>query len=199
MRAPLLCALCALCAADQQLTLFPSSSPAKCTDGSPAGYYYEPGAQKTKWVLWIQGGGLCQSNADCANRAKSALGSSKYWVKSRTGSQHQSTDPAQNPDFHDWQHVYLSYCSGDAVGHGELVAAPPERQRKHYRRHNLRADQVRSAAAPRALSDRWPWARALPHRFATRLMFPRRVHRRGYSQNGSTRTTRTRTRRSRRR
>ena len=94
---------------------------------------------------------------------------------------------------------YLSYCSGDAVGHGELVAAPPERQRKHYRRHNLRADQVRSAAAPRALSDRWPWARALPHRFATRLMFPRRVHRRGYSQNGSTRTTRTRTRRSRRR
>ena len=92
----------------------------------------------------------------------------------------------------------LSYCSGDAVGHGELVAAPPERQRKHYRRHNLRADQVRSAAAPRALS-RWPWARALPHCFATRLMFPRRVHRRGYSQNGSTRTTRTRTRRSRRR
>ena len=94
----------------------------------------------------------------------------------------------------------LSYCSGgDAVGHGELVAAPPERQRKHYRRHNLRADQVRSAAAPRALSDRWPWARALPHRFATRLTFPRRVHRRGYSQNGSTRITRTRTRRSRRR
>ena len=92
----------------------------------------------------------------------------------------------------------LSYCSGDAVGHGELAAAPPERQRKHYRRHNLRADQVRSAAAPRALS-RWPWARALPHCFATRLMFPRRVHRRGYSQNGSTRTTRTRTRRSRRR
>ena len=94
----------------------------------------------------------------------------------------------------------LSYHSGgDAVGHGELVAAPPERQRKHYRRHNLRADQVRSAAAPRALNDRWPWARARPHRFATRLMFPRRVHRRGYSPNGSTRITRTRTRRSRRR
>ena len=98
---------------EELLTLFPSSSPAKCTDGSPAGYYYEPGLQKTKWVVWIEGGGLCQSNADCANRAKSALGSSKYWKQSRIGSQHQSKDPAQNPDFYDWQHVYLSYCSGD--------------------------------------------------------------------------------------
>jgi hypothetical protein len=57
----------------------------KAIDGSPALYYGALNTSSTKWVIWIQGGGICQSLSDCQGRANSALGSSKS-VRAARGS-----------------------------------------------------------------------------------------------------------------
>ena len=103
-----------LAAAVQELTLFDTSTGALCTDGTPSGYYFEKSKTGSKkWVIWIQGGGLCQSNADCVSRQGGDLGTSSTWSKTQRGAQLQSTDASENPDFHEWNMLYLKYCSGD--------------------------------------------------------------------------------------
>jgi hypothetical protein len=49
----------------------------KAIDGTPALYYGDRNVSSTKYVIWLEGGGICQSLADCIGRANSALGSSK--------------------------------------------------------------------------------------------------------------------------
>jgi len=54
-------------------------SPA-CLDGSPFGAYLRKSAtNSTKWTAYIQGGGWCYHEAECAQRALTGLGSSKNW------------------------------------------------------------------------------------------------------------------------
>ena len=53
-----------------------------CLDGSPYGYYFRAAtstAGSTRWTVWMQGGGWCYNEAECADRAQSRLGSSKFW------------------------------------------------------------------------------------------------------------------------
>jgi hypothetical protein len=92
---------------------FPATSPAKCTDGTPAAYYTQLNASSQNWVIWIEGGGVCESYDDCVGRAKSSLGSSNYFAPNHGGSQLISNDPITNPDFASWNHVWIPYCSGD--------------------------------------------------------------------------------------
>jgi STAM-binding protein len=52
-------------------------SPA-CLDGSPYGFYFRPSpTNSTKWTIFINGGGWCYDEIDCACRANTSLGSSK--------------------------------------------------------------------------------------------------------------------------
>ena len=64
-----------------RLTLFGSAAVqqfgARCLDGSPSGYYFRPGVESDKFVIFLQGGGLCVTPVDCLHRAKGPLGSSK--------------------------------------------------------------------------------------------------------------------------
>ena len=48
----------------------------RCLDGSMALYYYGEAVNKssTTWVIELEGGGECHTQADCANRAKTKLG-----------------------------------------------------------------------------------------------------------------------------
>ena len=69
-----LLATAALAGTPMQRVLLENS---KAIDGSPALYYGDQNASSTKYVIWLQGGGLCQSQADCQGRANSPLGSSK--------------------------------------------------------------------------------------------------------------------------
>jgi len=85
----------------------------KCLDGSQAGFYYRRGSDAKKWVLYLEGGGLCTSAKDCTNRKKNDLGSSKNWGPTIEGWQTLSPDSTTNPDFWNWNHVYIPYCSGD--------------------------------------------------------------------------------------
>eukprot|EP00936_MAST-01D_sp_MAST-1D-sp1_P000667 g667.t1 len=106
-------------AADMHLVMLPTSRyNATCTDGSPVGYYWRPAPSGSpnsdKVVMWLKGGAYCTSYADCVERqSKPGLGSSKAWPKTYVGNGIQSTDKGANPDFWDWNHAYLEYCSGD--------------------------------------------------------------------------------------
>ena len=89
---------------------------AQCSDGSPIGYFFRPapaGGQKNKFTIWLKGGAMCVDYDDCITRQSSGLGSSKYWLKTHAGAAIQSTNKTINPDFFDWNHVYIEYCSGD--------------------------------------------------------------------------------------
>lgn len=102
---------------------------AVCNDGSTPVYFHRPGfrADVDKWVLWFKGGGSCDSKEGCESRGPS-LTSAQPWMAPRyreldaLGNPDSndgeaggilSDDPAINPDFHGWNHVYMVYCSSD--------------------------------------------------------------------------------------
>ena len=41
----------------------------KAIDGTPALYYIDRNASSSKYVIWLEGGGICQSLEDCKKRA----------------------------------------------------------------------------------------------------------------------------------
>ena len=97
---------------------------ARCMDGSPGGLYYAPAsaaANRSRLVVFIEGGGECRTLLSCATWAWRA-GSSSDWPltmrlphalpKVWPGSP-MDPDPQRNPDFHDWAKLSLPYCSGD--------------------------------------------------------------------------------------
>ena len=111
------------------LTAYPR---AKCLDGSP-GYYYlrkapAGGANASKWVFHLEGGGWCDSGASCASRATlpSGLGSSNSTLTGFTDVSELGAvgcnskgcgalmlnDPAINEYTYDWNAVFMRYCDG---------------------------------------------------------------------------------------
>lgn len=61
---------------------------------------------------------MCFDEIDCAARKHSHLGSSSYWPHTLQGEKAGgitllSDDPNANPDFHDFNRLYVPYCSGD--------------------------------------------------------------------------------------
>ena len=109
------------------LVLLPHSYPgARCLDGSKFGYYFGKSRShenSQKWILFLMGGGACITPIDCMRRKQSHLGSSLFWNSTFTpgkdypgiNAMHDilSSDATVNPDFFDYNHVYLRYCSGD--------------------------------------------------------------------------------------
>lgn len=94
-----------------KLNLLPN---ARCIDGSPAAYYIAANSSSTKWVVWLEGGGLCESLQNCQHRAATAFGSSSSYSKSMDAPKGMlSADPTVNPDLFSWNRVYVPYCSGD--------------------------------------------------------------------------------------
>ena len=122
---------CALCGERLHLlgSVGPNATAAKCLDGTPGGYYLELGAEKTRWVIWLMGGGVCSSWDDCESRAGGPLGSSSEWPHRRRGGSMgdglMSDSASDNPDFHNWSKVYVPYCSGDVWLGKETAAADP--------------------------------------------------------------------------
>ena len=122
---------CALCGERLHLlaSVGPNATAAKCLDGSPAGYYLELGTDKTRWVIWLMGGGVCSSWDDCESRAGGPLGSSSEWPHRRRGGSMgdglMSSSASDNPDFHSWSKAYVPYCSGDVWLGKETAAADP--------------------------------------------------------------------------
>jgi len=108
------------------LKLFPKDSAAVCLDGSPAGYYIRPGVGPgaSVFLVELEGGGWCISDADCLARAATDIGSSKHWPPTGCpgmdgGSNGLfSRDCGVNPQFCNATAVHASYCDGASfAGH----------------------------------------------------------------------------------
>jgi hypothetical protein len=88
----------------------------KCLDGSQAGYYYgkpPAGSNGDLWVIYLEGGGACFTEASCTQRSHSNLGSSKNWRSTQAEATSYSSSKTENPYFYDGHHVYVPYCAGD--------------------------------------------------------------------------------------
>lgn len=88
---------------------------AQCLDGSLATYYFTAGTDSgaRKWYIHHQGGGWCQTTAECQERAKTALGSTTADpATTNPGEGYFSADPAANPLMYNWNKVMLRYCDG---------------------------------------------------------------------------------------
>ena len=87
-----------------------------CLDGSPPGYYMRAGSgdNANKWILHFMGGGWCINTNDCYQRSLTAQGSTStdYWEQYEEFPGILSSDKEVNPDFYNWNGVFLIYCDG---------------------------------------------------------------------------------------
>ena len=85
-----------------------------CLDGSPPGYMMRHGTSDgvNKWMIHLMGGGWCNSTKDCYDRSSTKLGSTSNWPQSDEYNGFLSDYPSVNPDFHNWNMVFMIYCDG---------------------------------------------------------------------------------------
>lgn len=91
-----------------------SSLGAYCLDGSLPAYHLSKGfgSGVSNWLLHFEGGGWCNDVESCWARTITRRGSSHYIdnVANMTGI--LSDKVYQNPDFYNWNRVFLRYCDG---------------------------------------------------------------------------------------
>src|SRR4051812_16943231 len=75
---------------------------ALCLDGSQYGYFMCHGSTNASWTISIQGGGWCYNEAECLERAGTALGSSKTWAAEAAN----MACPSDAPE----SYVQMYYC-----------------------------------------------------------------------------------------
>jgi O-palmitoleoyl-L-serine hydrolase len=91
---------------------------AKCLDGTQAGYYAQEASNKedsSKWVIYLNGGGECDTEDACRSATEGPLGSSKYFAETSDASGWYlgSDYCTKNPDMCGWNHVMDPYCTQD--------------------------------------------------------------------------------------
>jgi len=101
------------------LTLL-ADAQARCLDGTPPGFYFDAstdrmdGENSRKWVFFLDGGGECSSVEECLPKLESPLGSSDFFPNSKSDlPKLASWKESVNPGFHNWNRVFLMYCSQD--------------------------------------------------------------------------------------
>ena len=102
-----------------ELHLLPNSSEngAVCLDGSPPGFYLRNGTslEKSKWIIFFQGGAWCYDEESCYQRSYTALGSSiclRGYLLAEESEGFLSSQVKYNPEFYNWSSVFVPYCDG---------------------------------------------------------------------------------------
>ncbi|XP_037416307.1 pectin acetylesterase 5-like isoform X3 [Triticum dicoccoides] len=103
---------------------------AVCLDGTPPGYHLQRGSGdgSGSWLVHLEGGGWCSTLKDCSGRRMSVLGSSKFMKPLQfAGHGIFDSDEIYNPDFYNWNKVYVRYCdgasfAGDAEGQAQFTS-----------------------------------------------------------------------------
>ena len=99
-----------------ELHLLPNASAdgAVCLDGSPPGFYLRNGTnlEKSKWIIFFQGGAWCHDIDTCYQRSNTALGSSTCFRRHLRHEGFLSNEVKYNPDFYNWTSVFVAYCDG---------------------------------------------------------------------------------------
>ena len=88
---------------------------AKCLDGSPSGFYFQEAAEtadRSKFMIVLEGGGMCTHESDCSARAKTDLGSSTKWKKTFNWDAWSLTTSDKRNRFRGWNKVWVKYCDG---------------------------------------------------------------------------------------
>ncbi|XP_065054310.1 uncharacterized protein LOC135683083 [Rhopilema esculentum] len=88
---------------------------AVCLDGTPPAYYLRPGKGlgANRWILHFNGGAWCFDEKACLERSHGSLGSTKHLPASPPVIQGINSPNEQiNPDFYDWNLVWVVYCDG---------------------------------------------------------------------------------------
>ncbi|WMV43116.1 hypothetical protein MTR67_036501 [Solanum verrucosum] len=102
---------------------------AVCLDGSPPAYYLHRGFDSglSNWIVFLDGGGWCESISDCQGRKTTDKGSSKYMMNQTNflGILHNTTK--LNPDFYNWNKVWIGYCDGSSFT-GDIDEVDPEKK-----------------------------------------------------------------------
>jgi len=121
----LICFFVCLCLAEMNIIYLKNAAAttgAVCLDGTPAAYYFKAGSSinSTKWMIHIQGGGWCYSEEDCARRSETDIGSSAKMNVTVEYGGIMSENKTINPEFYDWNHVFMAYCDGASFA-GDLA------------------------------------------------------------------------------
>jgi hypothetical protein len=87
---------------------------ATCLDGSAARYYLSRGdPNSTTWLLYLEGGSFCASEAECRKRSHGYLGTTKRDKSIMSLDEfYFSRDPLASPLLSSAHHVYIRYCDG---------------------------------------------------------------------------------------
>lgn len=136
---------------------------ALCNDGSPGAYFLRPGfgPAARRWILFLDGGGQCGDAAECAARYRSRRAdmSSEQLIDGAVVQQtlegFKSSDPSENPDFHDATFVQIHYCSSD-LWSGDVAAvagAPLDQMTRWHFRGRAIMEAVLAELAPRGLGE----------------------------------------------
>ena len=90
---------------------------AVCNDGTPAVFYYRPGIAEyaDDWIIHLNGGGGCTTIDECNRRfvTMPEFMSSSTYPDTAPLYGILSANPSMNPDFYQFNHVYVEYCSSD--------------------------------------------------------------------------------------
>lgn len=90
---------------------------AVCNNGCPYTYFVRPGrnGNENKWLIFLKGGKLCDTIDECnsrwVNQPALMRPTPSDWYPDEAGIRDPRT--ARNPDWGDWTHVYMPYCSSD--------------------------------------------------------------------------------------
>ena len=72
------------------------------------------GSGRSKWIVHLQGGAWCVNETDCLLRSQGFFGTSKNLSKLTSFSQAGILSHIRrlNPDFYNWNMVFVIYCDG---------------------------------------------------------------------------------------
>ncbi|MFN0246845.1 MAG: pectin acetylesterase-family hydrolase [Kofleriaceae bacterium] len=115
-----------------ELTYLPNTNNLKCADGTKPHYYFSPGTDATKWVIYQNGssgkcgrakdrlGNYFEAGETCFDHFDAGDGNSGFGQKLRwegkgilDGGTRDASGNLVNVDFHSWNRVWIPSCSND--------------------------------------------------------------------------------------
>lgn len=125
-----------------------------CLDGSTPAYWLRRGFGKgqTKWLVHLKGGGWCTSHEDCEEWVTSQAVNTSLLPQNMTFGGIMAIDPKYNPDFFDWNIVYVWYCDG--ASYSGFVEEP-------YETHRGVTLYFRGASVIRSVLKDLMWAKSM--------------------------------------
>ncbi|KAL1541895.1 [Wnt protein] O-palmitoleoyl-L-serine hydrolase [Salvia divinorum] len=125
---------------------------AVCLDGTPGAYYFAKGFGDgiNSWMIYLPGGGWCNSKEVCLNRSSTDLGSNKN-VPTKALTTFQSQNKTINPDFYNWNFVEILYCDG-ASFMADVEAVNPE-TKLHLRGRRIFTSVIEELMSTQGMSN----------------------------------------------